>query len=145
MSELIERKNLLIRIGAHLQDSVLQIIEKQKIETLEQARDRFQKALHLTFKKGEDIRKEGEEVLYIVLKMRDFYYDFRIHNPAHFYDACVVVINHILITNSESRGVRPIFLKDDLEDRELRDNMDLRLLGVGSPEIYEFRKKRGLL
>lgn len=144
MSELVERKNLLVRIGAHLQDAVLQIIEEQKIETLEQARDRFQKALNLTFKKGEDIRKEGEEVLYIVLKLRDFYYDFRIHNPAHFYDACVVVINHILITNSEGSGVRPIFLKDDLEDSELRNDMDLRLLGVGSPEIEEFRKKRGL-
>lgn len=144
MSELVERKNLLVRIGAHLQDAVLQIIEEQKIETLEQARDRFQKALNLTFKSGEDIRKEGEEVLYIVLKLRDFYYDFRIHNPAHFYDACVVVINHILITNSEGSGVRPIFLKDDLEDSELRNDMDLRLLGVGSPEIEEFRKKRGL-
>lgn len=144
MSDLIERQNLIIRIGAHLQDAVLQIIEEQKIETLEQARDRFQKALYLTFKKGEDIRKQGKAVLYIVLKLRDFYYDFRIHNPAHFYDACVVVINHILITNSESRGVRPIYLKDDLEDSEMRDNMDLRLLGVGSPEIYEFRKKRGL-
>lgn len=138
MENLIERKNLLIRIGAHLQDAVLQIIEEQKIETLEQARDRFQKALNLTFKKGEDMRKEGEEVLYIVLKLRDFYYDFKIHNPTHFYDACVVVINHILITNSER------FLEDDLEDSELRSNMDLRLLGVGSPEIYEFRKKMGL-
>lgn len=145
MSELVERKDLIIRIGVHLQDAVLKIIEKQKIKTLEQARDRFQKALNLTFKRGEDIRKEGEEVLYIVLKLRDFYSDFRIHNPAHFYDACVMVINHILITNSESNGVRPIYLKDDLEDSELRDDMDLDLLGVGSPEIEEFMVKEGLV
>ena len=135
MGDLIERQNLIIRIGMHLQDAVLKIIEKQKIKTLEQARERFQKALHLTFKRGEDIRKEGKKVLYIVLKLRDFYSDFRIHNPAHFYDACVLVINHILITNGG------IYLKDDLEDSELRDDMDLRLLGVDSPEIDEFRKE----
>lgn len=139
MEDLKERQNLIIRIGAHLQDAVLQIIEERKIETLEMARDRFQKALYLTFKAGEDIRAKGKAVLYIVLKLRDFYCDFRIHNPAHFYDACVVVINHILIT----KGVR--MLLEELKDSEMRDDMDLRLLGIGSPEIEEFMEKEGLI
>ena len=42
---------------------VSHVIEKQEIVDLEIAKDRFLKALHLIFKRGEDIRKEGEEVI----------------------------------------------------------------------------------
>lgn len=120
---------------------VSHVIEKQKIVDLEVAKDRFLKALNLTFKAGEDIRKEGEEVLYIVLLLKKFYRESLTHNPPLFFDACITAINYALVEYFK----HVFWFEIQLADSELRSDMDLDLLGVGSPEIVEFMEKEGLI
>ena len=120
---------------------VSHVIEKQEIVDLEIAKDRFLKALHLIFKRGEDIRKEGEEVLYIVLILKKFYRESLTHNPPLFFDACITGLNYALVEYFK----HVFWFEIKLTDSELRDDMDLDLLGVGSPEIEEFMVKEGLI